>query len=468
MYINGSTQNDAVDSVSSAATNSFNASSQWNLSGGGSWTAGTSWLNFIIPSLAKDVATFGNTITAPSTVTLDGSRTVGSVVFNSSSQSYTIAPGTGGSLTLSQPNGTAAISDLAGSHTISAPVSLTGNAQFSVTGAADTLTFSGPVSGAGNLIISGAGTVILSGTSGYSGTTTISTGGLTIAYNGSVASTVLSTSAGAVLTINGAVPANANISGSGTTVFGASIGSGVFSRTIGNLNLVNGTVVTVANASLIASRTVLITSALNFAGTTNAWQGRLNLTDNDLIVAGGSLTNITNQIKAGYGAVGTYWNGSSGILSSTAAANTMHLTALGAIQSTGGPFDGMTPNTTNVLVKYTYLGDTNLDGKVDGTDYSRIDSAYLTDLTQPGTYTGWYNGDFNYDTLINGSDYTLMDNSFNSQGAQLSAELGGPAASITAQIAGGTSVPEPGMLSVLAMAGVTLLGRRNRQSKFHR
>ena len=28
----------------------------------------------------------------------------------------------------------------------------------------------------------------------------------------------------------------------------------------------------------------------------------------------------------------------------------------------------------DVLVKYTYYGDANLDGKVDGSDYSRIDS----------------------------------------------------------------------------------------------
>ncbi len=52
--------------------------------------------------------------------------------------------------------------------------------------------------------------------------------------------------------------------------------------------------------------------------------------------------------------------------------------------------------TTGVLVKYTYYGDATLDGKVDGTDYGRIDSGLLTGAT------GWSNGDFNYDVTIDG------------------------------------------------------------------
>jgi hypothetical protein len=117
-------------------------------------------------------------------------------------------------------------------------------------------------------------------------------------------------------------------------------------------------------------------------------------------------------------------------------------------------------------VKDTYYGDTNLDGKVDGSDYSRLDSAYLADLINPGTYTGWFNGDFNYDGAINGSDYILMDNAFNTQGAALTAELAGPPAIATAQIAGAggsSSVPEPTTLGLLGIGAAGLLGRRNRR-----
>ena len=98
-----------------------------------------------------------------------------------------------------------------------------------------------------------------------------------------------------------------------------------------------------------------------------------------------SLAQITNQVAQGYNGG---WNGSGGIVSSTAAANTSHLTALGAILNDNGTntqtpiytttFEsGYTVSDSDVLVKYTYYGDANLDGKVDGSDYSRIDNAYL-------------------------------------------------------------------------------------------
>ena len=40
-------------------------------------------------------------------------------------------------------------------------------------------------------------------------------------------------------------------------------------------------------------------------------------------------------------------------------------------------FDDEPVTNADVLVKYTYYGDANLDGKVDATDYSRIDNGYL-------------------------------------------------------------------------------------------
>ena len=85
--------------------------------------------------------------------------------------------------------------------------------------------------------------------------------------------------------------------------------------------------------------------------------------------------------------------------------------------STAGTFDGQTVAAGDVEVKYTYYGDANLDGRVDGSDYSRIDNGYLSHLA------GWQNGDFNYDGVINGSDYTLIDNAFNKQGPQIAAEI---------------------------------------------
>jgi hypothetical protein len=114
------------------------------------------------------------------------------------------------------------------------------------------------------------------------------------------------------------------------------------------------------------------------------------------------------------------------------------------------------------LFKYTYYDDTDLKGYVDGTDYSRIDNAYLANQDHPNEYTGWYNGDFNYDGVIDGSDYTLIDNAFNTQGANLSAQIAASTAQIAAPAA---AVPEPASLGFLAIGTIALLGRRNHRHR---
>jgi hypothetical protein len=172
---------------------------------------------------------------------------------------------------------------------------------------------------------------------------------------------------------------------------------------------------------------------------------------------------LTSLVKSGFN--GGNWKGN-GITSSAAAANTTHLTAIGIIQNNNGSsfpiygsftalgsFDGYNPAVADVLIKFTYVGDANLDGKVDGSDYSLIDNGYLNNLT------GWYNGDFNYDGIVNGSDYTLIDNAFNSQGTSLAAIEAAP----TAQFAGlpdTSAVPEPTTLSLATIASLALLKRR--------
>jgi len=144
--------------------------------------------------------------------------------------------------------------------------------------------------------------------------------------------------------------------------------------------------------------------------------GLLDLANNDLILQGGEasgLNTLLPPIQSGYH--NGSWQGSSGIVSSSAAGDTRHLTALGLVLSTGQPFESLSTLAGDVLLKYTYYGDTNLDGKVDGSDYSMIDNGYTSHLT------GWANGDFNYDGVVDGSDYALIDNSFNRQGAILAA-----------------------------------------------
>jgi hypothetical protein len=71
---------------------------------------------------------------------------------------------------------------------------------------------------------------------------------------------------------------------------------------------------------------------------------------------------------------------------------------------------------TDVLLKYTYGGDANLNGVADGDDYFRIDSYFPQ---QSALTIGWLNGDFNYDGVVNGDDYFIIDSTFPEEGAQL-------------------------------------------------
>jgi hypothetical protein len=121
-----------------------------------------------------------------------------------------------------------------------------------------------------------------------------------------------------------------------------------------------------------------------------------------------------------------------------------------AIYTASHLFDGIAPGASDVLAKYTYYGDANLDGKVDGSDYSLIDNGSRNHLT------GWFNGDFNYDGVIDGSDYTLIDNAYNTQGAAITGEI----ADSTASIANASAVPEPAAFVSLSLTAIALLARR--------
>jgi SdrD B-like domain len=135
--------------------------SAWAIDGGGSWSNSADW-SAGIPSQPADVANFTLSLSQPSTVTLDGSYTVGSLVFNSS-QPYTIAPGSGGSLTLEQESGTAEINVESGNDVIDAPLILNSNTFVSLPAAGDTLTLAGGISGTGKLTVSGPGQLIFGG-----------------------------------------------------------------------------------------------------------------------------------------------------------------------------------------------------------------------------------------------------------------------------------------------------------------
>src|SRR5207249_4485290 len=120
-------------------------------------------------------------------------------------------------------------------------------------------------------------------------------------------------------------------------------------------------------------------------------------------LSGNTYTNITGLIQSGRNggppATGN-WTGN-GIVTTSASGNFTTLgvakasAALGIAEAETALFSGETVTGSDVLVKYTYAGDANLDGKINVDDYGRID--FSVGLGS----SGWFNGDFNYDGKIN-------------------------------------------------------------------
>jgi hypothetical protein len=161
---------------------------------------------------------------------------------------------------------------------------------------------------------------------------------------------------------------------------------------------------------------VLVTNSVSIGGE----GGTVNLNNNDMIVdytGASQLANVQALVRAGYN--DGSWNGL-GINSNTAATNPQQNTGLGLMEATdfksvhgNVPFAGQTIDNSAILIKYTYYGDTDFNGFVDGDDYARTDFGFNT------AASGWLNGDFDHNGFIDGDDYALIDNAFSTQSSVL-------------------------------------------------
>jgi autotransporter-associated beta strand protein len=260
-----------------------------------------------------------------------------------------------------------------------------------------------PLAGGGALTKTTASTVTLSGANSYTGGTTVSAGTL-IAANGDA------------------------FAGGSVNVADAALGQ--------------------AQAGLTKAVTV---STLN----TNA-SGKFDLTNNSMVAKGMTDSAVRTQLQSGYN--GGAWNGATGIVSSSVTSETSVGYATQA-QTGVTDFKGVTGlAATDVLVKYTYAGDANLDGKVDIGDLGLLAGAW-----QQLSGKVWFDGDFTYDGAVDIGDLGLLAGNwqkgtagnpnpplmdFNTALAQFSAFEG-------------VVVPEPMSLSLLALGGLAL-GRRRR------
>ena len=189
---------------------------------------------------------------------------------------------------------------------------------------------------------------------------------------------------------------------------------------------------------------------------------QLDVRDDKLIIAGGDIgswngsayTGVTGLIQSGRG--DGSWNGD-GIVTSMTDATTSILTTLAValaedVGYAGGIFGGVSVDVGDVLVMYTWGGDAELDGDLDGDDYFWIDS----NVGNSGSVFGFAKGDFDYDGDIDGDDYFIIDSNLAFAQSQPDFPTGaGPS--------GLSVVPEPAGIGAIG-AAATVLRRRRRDS----
>ena len=235
--------------------------------------------------------------------------------------------------------------------------------------------------------------------------------------------------------------------GSGTLTLGTAL-------SVGSMSISGGTLQLAANTTL-GSGTV--TSNVNLMSLSITGNGVLDVNNNHIIITYGSsdpITTIAGYIASGYNGGG--WNGP-GIISSAAQTSTNGLSyGLGYADGADGVVTGLSSG--QIEVAYTLLGDANLDGLVNGSDFNILAANFNQSIT------GWDQGDFNYDGLVNATDFNELAANFN-QGVSGATSAGDVAALDAFAAANGllVNVPEPTTGSLLLVAGAGLSMRRRRK-----
>jgi hypothetical protein len=195
------------------------------------------------------------------------------------------------------------------------------------------------------------------------------------------------------------------------------------------------------------------TSNVNITSLSVTGSGTLDITNNHIIIDYGSgpdpIASIAAMIASAYNS--NAWTGP-GITSSTVKVNRGSYGIGYADSADPGNPAGLASG--QIEISYTLLGDANLDGAVNGSDFAILATNFNKAVS------GWDQGDFNYDGAANGSDFAALAGNFN-KGASQSADLAAVEAFASANGLQ-ASVPEPASLGVLLVGSTGLLARRRR------
>jgi autotransporter-associated beta strand protein len=327
----------------------------------------------------------------------------------------------------------------------------TGNSVFH---AADNVTFNDNNGGAGNYAVT-LNTTVLPG----SVTVANSSGNYSISGTGSIAGTASLTKSGTgTLTLSTPNTFTGGVNVSAGTLLISRTSATTSALPKGALSITGGVVELATNVTLGSQSTspAAPTSNVHLTSLSITGTGQFDINNNHIIIdytpGNDPIASIAAMIASGF--TNGAWTGD-GIISTAAAANKSYGIGYADAADAGNPA-GLSSGEIEIM--YTLLGDANLDGKVNGTDFAILASNFNQSVT------GWDKGDFNYDNKANGIDFTELAANFN-QGASQSADESALQAFAVANGLSTTSVPEPASTGLIALGVMSVLSRRRRKSR---
>ncbi len=250
-----------------------------------------------------------------------------------------------------------------------------------------------------DITLNSAGSVAIEGSGG---TITASENGFQASFTGVSAINVTDSGSGDTLNYLGGITSPFTFTGAGTSTLDVLTGTlnfaGASTIALGVLDINSTGLAAVPVNS--AAQTQLLVSGISITG------GTLDLSDNEMFITYGSgsdpMSVIYSYLQSGYN--NGNWNGP-GIISTSASTPTNGLNyGLGFSDGKDGIVSGLSSG--QIEIRYTLLGDANLDGTVNGSDFSILSANFGLG------YTNWDQGNFLFGSSVNGSDFSALSANF--------------------------------------------------------
>ena len=249
------------------------ATTNWTGAAGGNWSDAAKWDQPAAPNGIDQGATLGASA-GPQILVLDVPVTLGTLTLAGSAK-YLVSGSN--PLTMQTSSAIAAIDATLGSHEIAAPIVMASDTDVTVANAADTLTFSGGISGAATLSKEGSGTLAITGPTTYTGNTAVNRGTLRFALAAGTAvigsTAVVTVAPGATLELAGAVSALGAAGGQRARIINDSAADGLIvsagDQVVGDIDGA-GTTTVEAGSELTADHIVQAALAIGGNATSSA------------------------------------------------------------------------------------------------------------------------------------------------------------------------------------------------------